>query len=170
MPPFMGQSMCAWSRDVWNIYRKLDAVMRGDSYESMLDSYEVERKAYITEVIKLSIFLVSIICIPDEEEAAKRDALFLTDMPLEIAPFPHITDGTPAGDVHEEPMACAGLLSPHGIDRHQRRTNRLDCFLPAGKFILIFSNGLSESLLSEHSRNTYKNDLNYLLYFVTVSP
>jgi 3-(3-hydroxy-phenyl)propionate hydroxylase/flavoprotein hydroxylase len=151
MPPFMGQGMCAGLRDVWNLSWKLDKVLRGDASETLLDSYELERKPHVTEVVKLSMFLGSIICMPDEQDAANRDALFLSDTPPQMAPFPHLVDGLLAFDIQGNLMHCAGLLSPHGTVRHQRRTQRLDSFVPAQQFTLMLRNGLSTSVLSEQS-------------------
>lgn len=153
MPPFMGQGMCAGLRDVWNLSWKLDRVLRGEADESMLDSYTAERKPHVTEVIKQSMFLGSIICIPDPAAAAERDAMFLNGEAPPPAPFPILVDGILARDRNGAPMPLAGELSPHGTVRHQRRTGRFDSFVAPG-FTLIVDRTIPESSLSAATRAT----------------
>lgn len=147
MPPFMGQGMCAGIRDVWNLSWKLDKVLRGTAGESLLKTYEEERKPHVTEVIKLSMFLGSIICMPDKEQAAQRDAEFFSDNPPQMQPFPHLTSGFIAKDSKGEPSHGAGLLSPHGTVRYQRRTGRLDRFTKSNTFKILVENHATHELL-----------------------
>ena len=52
MPPWIGQGMSAGVRDVANLCWKLAAVVKGQAPESLLDSYEAERKPHVTEVTR----------------------------------------------------------------------------------------------------------------------
>ena len=56
-PPFMGQGMCAGIRDAANLAWKLDRCCRGTGSDSLLDTYQSERKpnavAYIETAMKL---------------------------------------------------------------------------------------------------------------------
>jgi len=151
MPPFMGQGMCAGLRDVWNLTWKLDRVMAGTADESLLDSYEVERAPHVTEVIRQSMFLGSIICIPDPAKAAERDAMFLSGSAPKPAPFPILTGGFLARDAAGAVLAPAGELSPHGTVRLNRRTERYDALVPAG-FTLLLGGALTAADLSPASR------------------
>lgn len=139
MPPFMGQGMCAGLRDVWNLSWKLDKILRGSAGISLLKTYEEERKPHVTDVIKLSMFLGSIICMPDKAQAAQRDAEFFSTTPPEMKPFPHLTSGFIAKDSKGNPLLGAGMLSPHGTVRFQRRTGRLDRFTDSHTFKLIIN-------------------------------
>lgn len=59
MPPFMGQGMCSGIRDAANLVWKLAAVIHehndGGEDDSLLDSYESERRPHVEAVTKLSI-------------------------------------------------------------------------------------------------------------------
>lgn len=146
MPPFMGQGMCAGLRDVANLSWKLDRVLRGEADEALLDSYMAERRPHVTEVIRQSMFLGSIICIPDPAKAAERDAMFLSGRAPAPAPFPILTDGILARAPDGSIPAPAGEPGPHGVVRHRRRTGRLDGFLPQG-FTLVLDRTIPEAAL-----------------------
>ncbi|MFF5480054.1 bifunctional 3-(3-hydroxy-phenyl)propionate/3-hydroxycinnamic acid hydroxylase [Streptomyces sp. NPDC012935] len=61
MPPWIGQGMAAGVRDVANLCWKLDAVLRGELPESVLDSYETERKPHVKEITERAVFVGRII-------------------------------------------------------------------------------------------------------------
>ncbi|MFZ0228145.1 MAG: bifunctional 3-(3-hydroxy-phenyl)propionate/3-hydroxycinnamic acid hydroxylase [Mycobacterium sp.] len=52
MPPWIGQGMSAGVRDAANLCWKLGAVLQGQAPESLLDSYQAERKPHVTEVTR----------------------------------------------------------------------------------------------------------------------
>ena len=56
MPPWIGQGMSAGVRDAANLCWKLAAVLNGQAPESLLDSYEAERKPHVTEVTRRAVF------------------------------------------------------------------------------------------------------------------
>lgn len=146
MPPFMGQGMCAGLRDVWNLVWKLNKVMSGAAHDCLLDTYEAERRPHVTEVIKASMFLGSIICIPDEEAARGRDEMFFSGKAPPLAPFPILTDGMLARDAKGNVRALAGELAPHGTVRFQRRTGRFDTFVHPN-FTLILTETLERGTI-----------------------
>ncbi len=53
-PPFIGQGLCAGVRDSMNLSWKIAGVVSGDLPESVLDSYEVERKPHARAMIRLA--------------------------------------------------------------------------------------------------------------------
>ncbi|MGW2830377.1 bifunctional 3-(3-hydroxy-phenyl)propionate/3-hydroxycinnamic acid hydroxylase [Streptomyces sp. NPDC001286] len=61
MPPWIGQGMAAGVRDAANLCWKLEAVLRGQLPESVLDSYETERKPHVKEVTRRAVFVGRII-------------------------------------------------------------------------------------------------------------
>jgi 3-(3-hydroxy-phenyl)propionate hydroxylase len=52
MPPWIGQGMSAGVRDAANLCWKLAAVLKGQATESLLDSYQAERKPHVTELTR----------------------------------------------------------------------------------------------------------------------
>ena len=52
MPPWIGQGMSAGVRDAANLCWKLAAVLNGQAPDSLLDSYQAERKPHVTEVTR----------------------------------------------------------------------------------------------------------------------
>src|SRR6201996_3439817 len=52
MPPWIGQGMSAGVRDAANLCWKLAAVIRGRAPDSLLDSYQAERKPHVTDVTR----------------------------------------------------------------------------------------------------------------------
>lgn len=61
MPPWIGQGMSAGVRDAANLCWKLAAVLRGEAPDSVLDSYEAERKPHVTEVTRRAVMVGRII-------------------------------------------------------------------------------------------------------------
>ncbi len=61
MPPWIGQGMAAGVRDAANLCWKLDSVLRGELPDTVLDSYEAERKPHVKEVTKRAVFVGRII-------------------------------------------------------------------------------------------------------------
>ena len=137
MPPFMGQGMCAGLRDVWNLAWKLDRVLAAEASPLLLDTYTPERAPHVTDVIKISMFLGSIICMPDPQEARRRDEMFLSGNPPRMAPFPILTDGLLERDDAGALIAPAGQLSCAGTVRFHDATGHFDRFVPAGGFTLV---------------------------------
>ncbi|MFD4600719.1 bifunctional 3-(3-hydroxy-phenyl)propionate/3-hydroxycinnamic acid hydroxylase [Streptomyces sp. NPDC058464] len=61
MPPWIGQGMAAGVRDAANLCWKLAAVLRGELPETLLDSYEAERKPHVKEVTRRAVLVGRII-------------------------------------------------------------------------------------------------------------
>ncbi len=53
-PPFIGQGLCAGVRDSMNLSWKIAGVLSGDLPDSVLDTYEVERKPHARAMIQLA--------------------------------------------------------------------------------------------------------------------
>jgi len=56
MPPWIGQGMAAGVRDVANLCWKLAGVISGELADSVLDSYETERKRHVRATMRRAVF------------------------------------------------------------------------------------------------------------------
>jgi 3-(3-hydroxy-phenyl)propionate hydroxylase len=60
-PPFLGQGMCAGMRDAANLAWKLAARARDGAPESLLDTYESERRPHVETFIELAVKLGAVL-------------------------------------------------------------------------------------------------------------
>jgi len=104
MPPFAGQGMCSGIRDAANLAWKLDLVLAGTADESLLDTYEQERRPHVQRVVDMSVGLGRLICVTDPAAAAERDRRMLGDR----------ARGRGGGGPHDD--ALAGGFLHHGGD------------------------------------------------------
>lgn len=151
MPPFMGQGMCAGLRDDWNLAWKLNLVLEGKADDSLLDTYQIERRPHVSDIIDLSMYLGKIICIPEAKEAAARDQAFFSGEAPPPPAFPCLTDGILRRGINGAVQAPAGLLSPHGRIRTCDREGRFDDLVGLG-FVLVSHGGAAEASLGERQR------------------
>ena len=75
MPPWIGQGMAAGVRDAANLCWKLAGVLRDELPESVLDSYEAERKPHVREITKRAVFVGRIITERRRAITRTRDAV-----------------------------------------------------------------------------------------------
>ncbi len=151
MPPFMGQGMCAGLRDDWNLAWKLDLVLNGEADDSLLDTYQPERRPHVSDVIDLSMYLGKVICIPDAEKAAERDAAFFSGQAAPPPAFPRLTDGILRRGRDGSIQAPAGMLAPHGKVRAGDHVGRFDDVVGLG-FVLVMRSGVARATLGEHEK------------------
>ena len=72
-PPFLGQGLCAGIRDASNLAWKLALVLRGSAGDTLLDSYEVERRPHVRSVVASAKEFGKIIGELDPAAAVARD-------------------------------------------------------------------------------------------------
>lgn len=109
MPPHLGQGMCSGIRDATNLAWKLGRVVRGDSPDSLLDTYQSERRPHVLTYTTLAAELannIETLEAPDEEPAVfKAQAL----RPL-LGPGVRDDDGEVAGTLSPQPRTPSGEL------------------------------------------------------------
>lgn len=136
MPPYLGQGACSGIRDSCNLAWKLDLVLRGLAEESLLDTYELERRPHATTITHMAMGLGAIANMHDPDEAAQRDAAFRAGRASPPPPLPTVTDGV----LHHQPDGAvtppAGGLVPQGRVTAGDRTGRFDDVVGNG-FVLI---------------------------------
>ncbi len=134
-PPFAGQGMCTGLRDAANLAWKLDLALGHPGSAAILDTYDEERIPHAAQVIGFAIELGKIICVPDPEAAAERDALMapmVADGLTSPSPgMPSLTAGVLALDT-----PGAGELFVQGIVSDGRRTGRADDLIGGGWTLL----------------------------------
>ncbi|MGO8920877.1 MAG: bifunctional 3-(3-hydroxy-phenyl)propionate/3-hydroxycinnamic acid hydroxylase [Stellaceae bacterium] len=77
-PQFMGQGMSSGVRDAYNLAWKLDAVLRGQASERLIDSYESERKPHAQEMIDVSVRMKNFVSQSHPAKAALRNLVVRT--------------------------------------------------------------------------------------------
>jgi 3-(3-hydroxy-phenyl)propionate hydroxylase len=117
MPPFAGQGMCSGIRDAANLAWKIAAVVRGESNEAILDSYQEEREPHVRAIIGTAIAMGQIVCLLDERAAAARDREMLArktsgaqDVSVSYPDLAggYLTDTALAGALFPQPVADDG--------------------------------------------------------------
>lgn len=146
MPPFAGQGMCSGFRDVANLAWKLDLVLRSGAGASILDTYTAERRGHVRHAIGMSIDLGKVICQPDRQAAADRDAVMLATR-RRSAGKPQAQSAVyqplAGGLLHAEgdrPASPAGNLIPQGRVSRRRETGLFDDVIGRGFTLLATFN------------------------------
>lgn len=97
MPPFLGQGMCAGIRDASNLAWKLAAVCRGAAQQTLLDSYEVERRPHVRAFIEGAVEAGKIVQMSDPAELAARAADMRANPKAYAPPNPALGPGLSQG-------------------------------------------------------------------------
>jgi 3-(3-hydroxy-phenyl)propionate hydroxylase len=79
MPPFLGQGMNSGLRDAANLAWKLAMVVCGQADSSLVDTYGLERRPHVREIIVSAIAYGRMTCTLDPVEAAERDHRLRSD-------------------------------------------------------------------------------------------
>jgi 3-(3-hydroxy-phenyl)propionate hydroxylase len=120
-PPFLGQGMCAGMRDAANLAWKLKAVLRDGASESLLDTYESERRPHVEAFIDLAVKLGAILQETDPAKAAERDRRFAKGAEMFDFPQPQLGPGDradappPVGTIFPQPVLPDGRLMDEAI-------------------------------------------------------
>ena len=143
MPPFIGQGMCSGIRDAANLAWKLDLVLRGVADAALLDTYTIERRPHVEQVIRMSMELGRIVCIVDPDAAAERDKAFFADEAPLPPPFPSLASGVLHGGAGG---ALVGHLGVQGRIVSGGMVGRADDLLGGGWSVLSVRAGATEVL------------------------
>lgn len=136
MPPYLGQGACSGMRDGYTLGWMLDLVLRGLAPETLLNSYEIERKPHVTVITHMAIGLGKLANEHDPERARLRDEALRTHPPQK-PDFPIRR----AGVLDPNGSALSGTIWPQGIVELNGRRGRFDDVVARG-FILLSRNTL----------------------------
>ena len=112
-PPFAGQGMNSGIRDAHNLAWKLASVLRGATGQGMLDTYEIERKDHVEQMVKLALRIGKIMSPPSWIAATLTQVGFLA-----LNLFPPARDYVAEMKYKPPPRFHAGFLLPDGKGRH----------------------------------------------------
>jgi 3-(3-hydroxy-phenyl)propionate hydroxylase len=112
-PPFLGQGMCSGLRDAANLAWKLRDVIAQEAPESLLDTYESERKQHVRAYIELAVELGGIIQTTDPDQARRRDRELIAN-PTMLRPITPLLGPGLHGDA--PPPAAARAAQPRLAD------------------------------------------------------
>ena len=139
-PPYLGQGMCSGIRDSVNLAWKLVAVLAGHADDTLLDTYQSERKPAVVGLIKLACAIGERVQITDPELAKRRDdALRAANTGVKnrrSPPFPRLGEGLATAATAPGAHPMDGLPSIQGRVIFNGRVDRLDQFLKPGWTIL----------------------------------
>src|SRR6478752_4921686 len=132
-PPLFGQGLCAGIRDVANLVWKLSALKRGAADDSLLDTYESERKPHATFWVETAANQAVFIQTTDPAVAEGRDAYIAANPGASALPPPPSLgpglheggDGTRAGYLGPQPILSDGtrlddMVGPHFLVATER--------------------------------------------------
>jgi 3-(3-hydroxy-phenyl)propionate hydroxylase len=120
MPPWAGQGMNTGIRDVTNLCWKLAAIVSGQARQSLLDTYEQERRPHAQAMIDLSTTLGRILSPTRPSVARARDWLLRAaslapavkkwTLEMRFKPIPHYRTGFVAPDGPGTPVPSVGRM------------------------------------------------------------
>jgi 2-polyprenyl-6-methoxyphenol hydroxylase-like FAD-dependent oxidoreductase len=132
MPPFLGQGLCSGLRDAKTLSWKLDLVLRGLAPDSLLDSYDAERRPHAAAIVRGSLAVGEVISVTDPAAAAERDARLRSGAIPPPGPLPSLTDGVLLRDAGGVVADHAGVLSVQPRIRYRGRSGRADDIVGTG--------------------------------------
>ena len=127
-PPFLGQGMCQGIRDVTNLAWKLQAVLAGEAFDALLDTYGTERGQHVTTLTSRIKAIGHAICERDPAAARARDASLIEQGGGQA---PHVTrqeivPPLEAGLLSDQAHPARGTLFPQPWILDQDGQHRMD--------------------------------------------
>ncbi|MFN3767062.1 MAG: bifunctional 3-(3-hydroxy-phenyl)propionate/3-hydroxycinnamic acid hydroxylase [Ectopseudomonas guguanensis] len=175
-PQFVGQGMNAGVRDAYNLAWKLDAVLGGRARDSLLDSYQSERRPHAKAMIDLSIHMKNFVSTANPllcslRNVATRTARrtpglreFLSE--AKFKPRPRYEPGAYFGLPRPRHGALEGeqLPQPQLVDR-ECRARLLDEALGEGYALIGYGVDPRQSLSADDLQQLQRLDTRYLILY-----
>lgn len=114
MPPYLGQGACSGIRDSANLAWKLDLVLRGKAPDTLLDTYEKERREHVTYIMKTACAFGKVANTHSRVAAFFRDIILRNKLAPKPKPFPSIVEGVVQKDVAGAGRKVIGRVPPQG--------------------------------------------------------
>ncbi|WP_322030283.1 bifunctional 3-(3-hydroxy-phenyl)propionate/3-hydroxycinnamic acid hydroxylase [Paraburkholderia sp. J76] len=151
MPPFAGQGMCSGLRDAASLAWRLNAILRGNGSDRLLESYGPERLNHVREIIDFSIGLGKVICITDPEAAAARDREMLAAQATPGFQPPEAPQPRLGAGLYDPRAPGGGWLTPQGVVEFEGKRGLFDDVFGHG-FALIARDQATLDGLSRENR------------------
>jgi 3-(3-hydroxy-phenyl)propionate hydroxylase len=142
-PPFLGQGMCQGVRDAVNLCWRLEAVLKNEAAETLLDSYGLERKAHVIDLTTRIKGIGKIITERDVTKARARDSKLLADCGGVVNPMPRqdVQPALSAGLLGSVVHPARGTIFPQPLLNQSTGIQvRMDDVYPAGWKIFFSAN------------------------------
>ncbi|MER5836384.1 bifunctional 3-(3-hydroxy-phenyl)propionate/3-hydroxycinnamic acid hydroxylase [Streptomyces sp. NPDC002130] len=147
MPPFAGQGLNSGVRDAANLCWKISEVLAARAGDTLLDTYDTERRPHARAVIDLSVRLGRIVMATSRPRAALRDLLIRTAMytppgrryltEMRYRPDTRVTSGAVVGtDGPGRGLVGTMLPQPRVLRGQDHHVIRLDDVLGQGWSLL----------------------------------
>jgi len=164
-PQFIGQGMNAGVRDAYNLAWKLDAVLRGQAGDALLDSYQAERAPHAAAMIAEAIRMKDYVSMVNPAGTVLRNVLtrIVTRLP-KIGRYVQQADFIPKpvyppgyfGLPRKRRSAAEGRLMPQPVVRGpDGRRTRFDDLVRPG-FVLVGAGCDPRDSLDERSRELWR--------------
>jgi 3-(3-hydroxy-phenyl)propionate hydroxylase len=159
MPPFAGQGMNSGLRDAHNVAWKLELVLKGLADESIMDSYDQERRDPAWAMIQLAVAMGQVVMPKGPEQVEFRELLLKA-----LEPFPGVQDYFLHMKFKPKPRYDAGLFVDLDAQRYEAslvgemipqpnvidaagRTRKLDELLGRGFALIAQNEACSNALM-----------------------
>jgi 3-(3-hydroxy-phenyl)propionate hydroxylase len=146
-PPFMAQGMCQGIRDAANLAWKLRLVLDGLAGDSLLNTYQQERKPHVRRTTETAKALGRVICELDPDKARARDFRMLAERgdPPRIEYRQDLIPPLADGALATEQGAPVGWRFPQPWVKTLSGDRRLDDFVGHGFRLFIAGQQLGEA-------------------------
>jgi 3-(3-hydroxy-phenyl)propionate hydroxylase len=158
-PPFLGQGLCHGIRDVQNLIMKIGAALAGGPEDTLLDSYQAERRPHVEQIIDIAVAVGRDICLLDPVAAAERDqrmrraAASGTELQTTFQAVPPLQGGlftttAGAGDLFPQPAVRATAGSQTLFDDFVGDEAAIVAIPPAARELRDLARGLAMPLIT----------------------
>lgn len=155
MPPFMAQGLCSGVRDAVNLSWKLSGVLQGKFEDSILATYQQERKPHIRQLVATAKHLGEIIGELDVDRARQRDQTLGDELDagravtLRQRLIPDLVKGIIAMNSSGAPAPTAGTLFPQPLVKTVAEENVLLDDIVGDAFLIVTTGDCPVDLVDE---------------------
>ena len=148
MPPYAGQGLLSSLRDSNNLAWKLGLILRELASDSLLDSYERERREHVRAWTEIALAEGRISCETDPVKAAARDARLLAGEMPPLPKPPKVREGIVPGPASPFAHPLAGTLGLQAHIRTSAGEGLFDDLMGSSRFSVLTIDGGATDYLS----------------------